>query len=317
LWPVLINLVPDFLAVLRSADRVTAFHRYIESHQPFLTAYWHNYVVDLDSPPAAEIIEAVLRADRSDLAAVLEAKDPAQLVADAISASEDVLKVDRATDCYLMIGMGAANAGELVIQGRGAVFISLEHFTGRANPETFGLGLSPDLIPLWVGHELAHTVRYTSPASASAFKRRIEENGGNYDFWLTGSRITLRELIVNEGLAVHAAKAAAPGFDAHHYFGYSRRQYHRLRELEAFLRRAVEPELDRTALGLRLRYLSDGMSPAARLVAGRVLPERSGYYLGYRMTEALVEERGIAAALRASVEEFRVAEDLARRIQTA
>jgi len=53
------------------------------------------------------------------------------------------------------------------------------------------------------------------------------------------------------------------------------------------------------------------------LVAGRVLPERSGYYLGYRMTEALVEERGIAAALRASVEEFRVAEDLARRIQTA
>ena len=313
----LINLVPDFLAVLRSADRVAAFHRYIESHQPFLSAYWHNYVVDLESPPAAGIIEAALGADRSDLATVLEAKDPAQLVADAISAAEDVLKIDRPTDCYLMIGMGAANAGELVIQGRGEIFICLEHFTGRANPETFGLGLSPDLIPLWVGHELAHTVRYTSPVSASAFRQRIEDNGGYYDFWLTDSRITLRELIINEGLAVHAAKAVAPGFDAPHYFGYSRRQYHRLRELEAFLRRAVEPELDRTALGLRLRYLSDGMSPAARLVAGRVLPERSGYYLGYRMTEALVEERGIAAALRASVEEFRVAEELARRIQTA
>ena len=313
----LINLVPDFLAVLRSADRVAAFHRYIESHQPFLSAYWHNYVVDLESPPAAGIIEAALRADRSDLATVLEAKDPAQLVADAVSAAEDVLKIDRPTDCYLMIGMGAANAGELVIQGRGVIFICLEHFTGRANPETFGLGLSPDLIPLWVGHELAHTVRYTSPVSASAFRQRIEDNGGYYDFWLTSSRITLRELIINEGLAVHAAKAVAPGFDPPHYFGYSRRQYHRLRELEAFLRRAVEPELDRTALGLRLRYLSDGMSPAARLVAGRVLPERSGYYLGYRMTEALVEERGIAAALRASVEEFRVAEELARRIQTA
>jgi hypothetical protein len=317
LWRVLINLVPDFLAVLRSADRVAAFHRYIESHQPFLSAYWHNYVVDLESPPAAGIIEAALGADRSDLATVLEAKDPAQLVADAVSAAEDVLKIDRPTDCYLMIGMGAANAGELVIQGRGEIFICLEHFTGRANPETFGLGLSPDLIPLWVGHELAHTVRYTSPVSASAFRQRIEDNGGYYDFWLTSSRITLRELIINEGLAVHAAKAVAPGFDAPHYFGYSRRQYHRLRELEAFLRRAVEPELDRTALGLRLRYLSDGMSPAARLVAGRVLPERSGYYLGYRMTEALVEERGIAAALRASVEEFRVAEELARRIQTA
>ena len=28
------------------------------------------------------------------------------------------------------------------------------------------------------------------------------------------------------------------------------------------------------------------MSPAARLIAGRVIPERSGYYLGHRMAEA-------------------------------
>jgi hypothetical protein len=59
------------------------------------------------------------------------------------------------------------------------------------------------------------------------------------------------------------------------------------------------------------------MSPSARLVGGRVLPERSGYYLGHRMTEALVQERGIAASLRATAQEFQVAEDQSRGIQSA
>ncbi len=213
--------------------------------------------------------------------------------------------------------MGAANAGELVVSGRGVAFLCLEHFTGRANPETYGMGLPPDLIPLWLAHELAHTVRYTSPTSQSEMRRLIADLGGYYDYWQTGSRVPLRELLVNEGLAVHASRAVAPAFDAADYFGYPRRQYHRLRELEAFLRRAVDPELDRAALGLRLRYLSGGMSPTARLVHGRVVPERAGYYLGYRMVEALVAERGLAAALRAPAAEFQVAEDAARGIQTA
>ena len=38
-----------------------------------------------------------------------------------------------------------------------------------------------------------------------------------------------------------------PEFEPADYFGYPRRQYRRLRELEAFLRRVVDLELDRTA----------------------------------------------------------------------
>jgi hypothetical protein len=87
--------------------------------------------------------------------------------------------------------------------------------------------------------------------------------------------------------------------------------------MESFLRRVVEPELDRCGLGLRLRYLSGGMSPSARLVGGRVIPERAGYYLGYRMAEALVSDRGLAEALRAPVQDFQAAEELAKGIQTA
>lgn len=313
----LINLLPDFLAVLDAADPAAAYQRYRDTHRPILDAYWHNYVLDPDSPQAEDVVRSALSADRGDLIALLSGTDLVQIVEEAASRAHEVLRIDRPADCYLMVGMGGANAGELVVGGRGIAFVCAEHFTGRVNPETYGMGLSPDLIPLWVAHELAHTVRYTSPSSASDLHRLVAEAGGSYDYWQTGSRATLRELLLNEGLAVHAAQAVAPGFDPADYFGYPRRQYHRLREIESFLRRVSEPDLDSAGLGLRLRYLSGGMSPSSRLIGGRVIPERSGYYLGYRMAEALVAERGIAAALRASVEEFQLAEEAARGIQTA
>jgi hypothetical protein len=314
---VLINLLPDFLAVLGAENRESAYRQYHDSHRLILDAYWRNYVLDPDSPHAGEIVASALNADRSDLLALAGTVDVVQLAEEAIARAEEVLRIDRPTDTYLMVGLGGANAGELVVGGRGVAFICLEHFTGRVNPETYGMGLPPDLVPLWIGHELAHTVRYTSPASASDMRRLVTDAGGYYDYWSTGSRTSLRELLVNEGLAVHAAQAVAPGFDAADYFGYPRRQYHRLREMEAFLRRVVEPDLEQSGLGLRLRYLTGGMSPTARLVGGRVLPERAGYYLGYRMTEALVAERGLAAAVRASAHDFQAAEDVARGIQTA
>jgi hypothetical protein len=314
---VLVNLLPDFFEVLRAPDREAAYRQYRDAHRPILDAYWRNYVLDPDSPHAAEIIASALTADRSDLHHLAATVDLVQAAEEAIARSEEALQIDRPTDTYLMVGLGGANAGELVVGGRGVAFICLEHFTGRVNPETYGMGLAPDLIALWIGHELAHTVRYTSPRSASDMRRLVFDNGGYYDYWSTGSRATLRELLVNEGLAVHAAQAVAPGFAAAEYFGYARRQYHRLREMEAFLRRVVEPELEQSGLGLRLRYLSGGMSPSSRLVSGRVLPERSGYYLGYRMAEALVAQRGISEAVRAAAHEFQQAEDLARGIQSA
>lgn len=313
----LINLVPEFLHLLTQPDPVAAYFRFLDTHRAFLSAYWNNYVLDLDSPHATDVIAAAVRANRSDLHALLDAVDVARLAEDALRRAAEVLESDRPVDCLLMVGVGAANAGELVIHGRGVVFVCLEHFTGRANPDTHGLGLSPDLIPLWIGHEVAHVVRYTSPASESELRRLIEEAGGHYDYWTTGSRATLREHLINEGLAVHASRAVAPDFDHADYFGYPRRQYQRMRELEAFLRRAAHHDLDRPGLGLRLKYLSGGMSASARLSLGRVLPERCGYYLGYRMAEPLVAARGIAAALRAPVAEFRTCEDEALGFRTA
>ncbi|MHB1327414.1 MAG: DUF2268 domain-containing putative Zn-dependent protease [Gemmatimonadales bacterium] len=313
----LINLLPEFLDILGSANREAAYYRYLETHRAVLEAYWGNYVLDLESPHAAEVIATTLRADRSDLKALLQSVRVSEMVDDAITRATDLLQIDRPTDIYLMAGVGAANAGELVVNGRGVGFICIEHFTGKVNPTTYGLGLSPELIPLWVAHELAHTVRYTSPESRSDLRRLVDENGGNYDYWMTAARAPLRELLVNEGLAVHAAQLVAPGHEIADYFGYPKRVFQRMRESEAFLRRAAHHDLERSGIGLRLRFLSAGLSPSSRLALGRVLPERSGYYLGYRMVEGLIAEHGLQAALRANATEFEALEDAARDIRTA
>lgn len=313
----LINLLPEFLEILVQPDPEAAYYRFLDAHRPLLAAYWNNYVLDLESPHAAPVIAAAVRADRSDLHALLDQVDVAALAEEALHRAEDILQVDRPTDCVVMVGMGAANAGELVVGGSGVAFVCVEHFTGRVNPETFGMGLAPELLPLWVAHEVAHTVRYTSPDSGSELRRLIGEAGGYYDYWSTGSRATLRELLINEGVAVHASEAVVPGLDPADYFGYPRRQYQRMRELEAFLRRAVHHDLDHTGLGLRLKYLSGGMSPSSRVSLGRILPERCGYYLGHRMAEPFVKARGIAAALRAPAGDFAGLEEEALGFRTA
>jgi hypothetical protein len=234
----------------------------------------------------------------------LERTDVVSLVRDAEARCRELLRADVDFDVVLMVGVGAANAGELVVGSRGTAFVCLEHFTGIANPDTQGLGLDPELLPMWLAHELAHVVRYTSPESRSELRQIISEHGGDYSYWETGRRASLRELLVNEGLAVQVSRQLSPGHAAWEYFGYGRRQYARVRELESILTRAAQPDMERSGLGLRLRYLSGGMSDESRTVDRYVLPERSGYYLGARMVEAAVSERGIAWAVRASANEL-------------
>ncbi len=300
----LINLLPDFQAVLESPDRVAAYYQYFDAHRPLLDAYWHNYVLDPEGPHFSDVVRAAALADRSDLRAMLDRVDVVALARGAESRCAELLELDVDIDVVLMVGVGAANAGELVVRGRGIAFVCLEHFTSVQNPDTQGLGLDPELIPLWIGHEIAHAVRYTSPTSRSALARLVREDEGYYSYWETGRRATLRELVLNEGLAVHVSQAVSPGHAAWEYFGYGRRQYARVRELEPVVERIAAADLDYNGLGLRLKYLSGGVSDDARTVDRFVLPERCGYYLGAKLAEPAIAARGLPWSVRASAEEL-------------
>lgn len=309
----LINLVPDFFAVLQSTDPSAAYQRYFDNHRALLEAYWHNYVIEPAGPHFQEVIRDALRADRSDLRAMLERTDVLALARDTEEQCARLFEVDSNIDVVLMVGVGAANAGEMVVGGRGVAFVCLEHFTSVANTGTRGLGLDPELIPMWLAHEIAHCVRYTSPQSRSELHQLVAEAGDYYSYWETGRGATLREHLINEGLAVQASRQFSPGHAAWEYFGYARKQYARIRELEAVISRAVSDDLDRTGLGLRLRYLSGGMSDEARTVQRYILPERAGYFIGARMVEDAIAERGLPWALRASAREITSLSDTAAR----
>ncbi len=300
----LIDLTAEFFAAAAAPDPLEAYRRYYENNKPLLSAYWHNYILDPDSPQAEEVMRRAVLAERRDLHQLLDHVDVASLAAETFERCEQTFGVERDTDVCLMVGVGGANAGELVVGGRGIAFVCLEHFTGRPNADTYGLGLSPKFLPLWIAHELAHTVRYTSYLSRSEISRLVFDRQGYFDYWDVSSQAKLRELLVNEGLAVAGSMLVAPGFDVLDYYGYGSRQYRRLRELEAFLKRAVASELDKTGIGYRLRYLTGGVSQTSRMVSGKVLPERSGYYLGRRMVADQVSDLGIATALRAEAEVF-------------
>lgn len=303
----LINLIPDFLAILNAADREAAYHAYFERHRDILSAYWENYVLEPSGPHFDEVIRATVAANRDDLHTLLAHTDVVALAMQAEQKVQELLEPDVAFDIVLMVGVGAANAGELVVNGRGIAFVCLEHFTSVTNPDTQGLGLDPELIPLWLAHEITHVVRYTSPASRSEMKQLISEAAGYYSYWETGRHATLRELLVNEGLAVQVSRAVSPGHAAWEYFGFGRRQYARIRELEPTLYRAASADFERAALGLRLRYLSGGMSDEARTTERVVMPERAGYFVGARMVEPAVQARGFPWAVRASAHELAIA----------
>ena len=309
----LINLLPDFFAVLQSTDPTAAYHRYFEAHRPVLEAYWHNYVIEPSGPHFDEVVRDTITADRSDLRAMLERTDVAAMARETEKQCAELFAIDSTIDVVLMVGVGAANAGELVVNERGVAFVCLEHFTGVANATSRGLGLDPELIPMWLAHELAHCVRYTSPQSRSELRQLVAEAGGYYSYWDTGRGASLREHLTNEGLAVQASRRFSPGHAPWEYFGYARKQYARIRELESVLSRAVTDDLDRAALGLRLRYLSGGMSDEARTVQRHVVPERAGYFLGARMVEDAIVEKGLPWALRASAMEITSLVDSAAR----
>jgi hypothetical protein len=300
----LVNLLPDFLAVLNSSDRVAAYHRYYDPHRHRLAAYWHNYVLDPETPHFSEVARMAALADRTDLLSMLERTDVVALARGAEAQCSALLESDVDIDVVLMVGVGAANAGELVVAGRGIAFVCLEHFTGVPNQETQGLGLDPELIPMWLAHEMAHAVRYTSPGSRSEMRALIDEADGYYSYWETGRRASLGEHVVNEGVAVEVSRMVSPGHASWEYFGYQRRQFARVRELEPSITRSILSEFDDAALGLRLRYLSGGMSDEARVIDRTVVPERAGYFVGSRLVGPALEMNGAAWAVRAAAHEI-------------
>ena len=94
---VLIDLTGEFLDLLAAPDPEAAYRAYLERHRAVLSAYWHNYVLDLDSPHAIEVIHRAVTADRTDLKVLLASYDIPAMVKEARTRSSRPIAPPTAT----------------------------------------------------------------------------------------------------------------------------------------------------------------------------------------------------------------------------
>ena len=107
----LINLLPDFFAVLESTDRLAAYQRYFDNHRRILQPYWQNYVIDPETPHFVDIVRSTIDAGHDDVAAMLDRTDVVSLARATEQQCRQILEMDCDVDVVLMVGVGAANAG--------------------------------------------------------------------------------------------------------------------------------------------------------------------------------------------------------------
>jgi hypothetical protein len=184
--------------------------------------------------------------------------------------------------------MGAANAGELVIDGRGVAFICLEHFTGASIPRPTGWDWGPNSCRSGSGTSwrTPFATRRREPQRHRPDRARIA--------WLLrllggGEPGDAAELLVNEGLAVHAPRRW-PRLSGTDYFGLSPAGStcgSRAGGLPPS--RGGHPTWTAPDSGLRSVSLGgNGARPHGSWRAGRA--ENGPLYMGYRLTEALVAD---------------------------
>src|SRR5271169_6192632 len=98
----LINLLPDFFAVLDSTDRLAAYQRYFAAHRRILEPYWLNCVIPPEGPHFLDIVGAAVSADRSDLRAMLARTDVVSLARRVEEAALQILEAEVDLDVVLM-----------------------------------------------------------------------------------------------------------------------------------------------------------------------------------------------------------------------
>jgi hypothetical protein len=123
-------------------------------------------------------------------------------------------------DIVVSVGLGARNASMGLWQGKGLAFLWLEHFLKPgSNSGYLDLGISS--IPIWLGHEIAHAIRYATPGTKSLIPEACA-NCDPWSFWERLEKLPLGERFLDEGLSTEFAKAIVPDANDQQALGMSK-----------------------------------------------------------------------------------------------
>ena len=194
-------------------------------------------------------------------------------------------------DLYLCVGLEMSNAFMVVVEGEPAIGIGLEAY-GR----TFGTSQVEfeDLLHV-ITHELCHAVRVRE--NLSPLNRFFEAEDAARAF----EGVPVRDLAVEEGLAVAASLAAVPGVPPHRALFYAPEAYGWCEENAERLLAEFDAELEEPLAGERYeRYFGSGLEGDDR-------PPRTGYFLGHALVRRHLGRNpalGLAEAVRLPAEQL-------------
>ena len=161
-------------------------------------------------------------------------------MASTIERIEDLLgaNVDQ-VDVVVLIGLGASNASQGFWNERGLAFLWLEHFLPPGSNSGY-LDMGTGQIPIWLSHEIAHALRYSTPGTGSLVPVACASRDP-WSFWDSLNRLPLGERFLDEGLATEFSAAVAPDATEPQVLGMSDQERAWLEEsCEGLLRARLE-----------------------------------------------------------------------------
>ena len=233
---------------------------YLEPHRPVLSAWWEQCLgLPLETWQAR--VRSIRPSDYGLLRTLVEQAPPEAIAARALEACGAAVGRLRPQppspsalpplppDIYLLVGFFSPDAFVFRVREEWAIGLGLERFGDWSR------------LPVLVAHEYAHCLRRRHlPAPA-----------------------TLKQRLVDEGLAAHFSRLAFPEQPLPDHLLMTRGEYNSLLAYGPRLLAAVEPHLDSTDPETLRRFLFGRMKGQ---------PARAGCLLGYRMVEETMAERG-------------------------
>ncbi|MGH7523156.1 MAG: hypothetical protein ACREK8_02510, partial [Gemmatimonadales bacterium] len=136
-------------------------------------------------------------------------------------------------------------------------------------------------------------------AAVVVTRQRLGATGSSaWDQWEAARGFPLREWIYVAGLGAHLGQALLRDQPPHRILGLTPTAFARLREREKVLHARLERDLDRSGIGLVLRWLVPEAPAGPRTVTGMVVPPLAGQYLAWRMVAPRLARVGLGGAIR-------------------
>jgi hypothetical protein len=274
---VITDLVSPWCTAIEARDSARARSAFRSRHAALLESLRRHRA------PLADVLP--LSMDSSELRPLARrAADPdsQQILRAALTRAVE-LGADGCGHVVLLAGDGTGDAVEPLPWADGDAVLFLD----RAADDTARLAA--------LGRGVAALTRWRAIDSRSAIRRLAR---APWDRWQACRDFPLREWVYTAGLGLHLSQALLPDLPPHRILGVSQAAFARLRQREKVFHALLAGDLDRSGIGLVLRWLSPGAPVGPRTVGGLVLPPLAGHYLAWRMLAERVARVGLREAIR-------------------